>query len=245
MSIKQAVAEQLAKLPVGQPFDVQSVPLYTQARKSVSSALSQLAVDGVVRRLARDVYYRPEHSRFGPLPPRDSDVMAFALQQTDGFIVGAAYLNNRGLSTQVPTVIEIASSKTRPRVVTYGKLKFNVVRAICAPVYPGDKRFLQMLHTVDRLRRLEGADPDHVVVHFVDEIAGLERAQRERLEVLSLQARPGVRALIGAMLEKGAGQSSVRLSQSISAASNYLTPVSIQVLPDMRKWQLRSTRKVV
>lgn len=193
--------------------------------------------------MARGVYYRPEHSRFGPLPPRDSEVLAFALQQIDGFVVGAAYLNSEGLSPQVPAVVEIASSISGPCLVRYGRLKFNVVRAICAPVYPGDKRLLQVLHTVDTLRKLQGVDPDYVVAHFIEVIAGLERAQLERLKVLSLQARPGVRALIGAMLEKGTGQISVRISQSINPASNYFTPVSIQLLPGMGRWQLRSTRK--
>lgn len=75
------------------------------ARGSVDQALSRLARDGTIRRLAQGVYDYPKiHDRLGPLTP-STDAVADALARKTGsnrYVSGARAANALGLSTQVP-----------------------------------------------------------------------------------------------------------------------------------------------
>ena len=75
------------------------------SRGSVDQALSRLARDGIVRRLAQGVYDYPKiHDRLGPLTP-SADSVADALARKTGsnrYVSGAQAANALGLSTQVP-----------------------------------------------------------------------------------------------------------------------------------------------
>ena len=75
------------------------------SRGSVDQALSRLARDGTIRRLAQGVYDYPKiHDRLGPLTP-SVDSVASALARRTGsnrYISGAQAANALGLSTQVP-----------------------------------------------------------------------------------------------------------------------------------------------
>ena len=75
------------------------------SRAAVDKALSRLAKDGRLRRLARGLYDYPQvHSRLGPLAPAP-DAVAKALARETGSslqLAGAHAANALGLSTQVP-----------------------------------------------------------------------------------------------------------------------------------------------
>jgi predicted transcriptional regulator of viral defense system len=75
------------------------------ARTAVDKALSRLAAEGFIRRLARGLYDFPKtHPRLGLLSP-DPDAAAAAIARKDGHVVGmspARAANLLGLTTQVP-----------------------------------------------------------------------------------------------------------------------------------------------
>lgn len=76
------------------------------SRASVDQALSRLADQGVIRRLARGLYdYPKKSSRFGLLSPSADDI-ARAVARKDGQVLQpspAMAANRLGLSTQVPS----------------------------------------------------------------------------------------------------------------------------------------------
>jgi hypothetical protein len=75
------------------------------SRAAIDQALSRLAKDGRLRRVARGLYDYPRlHPRFGPLAPAP-DAIAKALARETGStlqVAGAQAANALGLSTQVP-----------------------------------------------------------------------------------------------------------------------------------------------
>jgi len=93
-------------------------------RDAVDQALSRLATDGTIRRIAHGVYDFPKiHKRLGPLTP-DPDSVARALARKNGCrlqVSGARAANFLGLSTQVPAkTVYLTDGPTRSVRVLVG-----------------------------------------------------------------------------------------------------------------------------
>ena len=119
-------------------------------RAAVDVALSRLAAQGSIRRLARGLYDYPKvHATLGPLHPKP-EVVARALAQRDGVRLqpaGAYAANLLGLSDQVPAKIvfltdgasrvvklgpmEVILRRTTPRnMATAGRLSGLLIQAL-------------------------------------------------------------------------------------------------------------------
>lgn len=91
------------------------------SRAAVDQALSRLASQGVIRRLARGVYDYPKQSRrLGELSP-DTDAVARAIARKDSHVVEvspARAANMLGLTTQVPAkAVYLTSGPSRVRQI--------------------------------------------------------------------------------------------------------------------------------
>lgn len=90
------------------------------ARSTIDQALSRLAKNGKLRRLARGLYDFPKvHPQFGLLSPTPDDVAQALARQTGSQvqIAGARAANALGLSTQVPAKSTYLTDGPSRRVV--------------------------------------------------------------------------------------------------------------------------------
>ncbi|WP_107676513.1 DUF6088 family protein [Agrobacterium sp. LAD9] len=90
------------------------------ARSTVDQALSRLAKNGKLRRLARGLYDFPKvHPQLGPLSPTPDDVAQALARETGSHvqIAGARAANALGLSTQVPAKNTYLTNGPSRRVV--------------------------------------------------------------------------------------------------------------------------------
>lgn len=96
---------------------------------AVNMALSRLAKEGVIHRLARGIYYTPKKDpELGPIRPSLEEV-ASAIATKDRITIrptGAYALNSLGLSTQVPTkVVFLTNGQSRKIKVGKGTITFK------------------------------------------------------------------------------------------------------------------------
>lgn len=90
------------------------------ARATIDQALSRLAKNGKLRRLARGLYDFPKmHPQLGPLSPAPDDVAQALARETGSQvqIAGARAANALGLSTQVPAKSSYLTDGPSRRVV--------------------------------------------------------------------------------------------------------------------------------
>ncbi len=90
------------------------------ARGTIDQALSRLAKNGKLRRLARGLYDFPKmHPQLGPLSPAPDDVAQALARETGSQvqIAGARAANALGLSTQVPAKSSYLTDGPSRRVV--------------------------------------------------------------------------------------------------------------------------------
>ncbi len=104
MSTAKAVRVEIRKLPRGKVFTIARF-LKHGGRGAVDHALSRMVASGEIMRVARGVFVRPEISPlFGPVPPRDRDVIKTIARRNGETLQvhGAEAVRMFRLSTQTP-----------------------------------------------------------------------------------------------------------------------------------------------
>ena len=112
----ERVRQRIAALPAGEPFGPTAL-LGCGTRASIDQTLSRLVKDGVVARVARGIFVRPEVNRFVGTVMPDPLKVAEVVARTTGAVVqihGAEAARRLKLTTQVPT---------QPVFVTSGRSK--------------------------------------------------------------------------------------------------------------------------
>lgn len=206
---------------------------------AVAAALSRLSREGLMVRYAKGQYYRPQTSRFGPLPLSEGALLR-TLTTEEGvesaYLTGVALYNQLRLTTQVPATIKVTTPKprrTRPKRVAF------VVRP--APERASDVPLLQWLEVLRDLRRIPDARPNDVLAHVQRFVKDLDPAERRRLvELAGRHAPPRARAVLGALLElQGDKQGAASLWATINPLTTYRLGLSAAALPNAPQWHIR------
>lgn len=239
VSIMQRVKAQLDQLPSGSLVGYADFVQEPSQFAAVAAALSRLSKAGEITRFAKGQYYRPHLSRFGMVPPSDQAVLA-VVGATTGQLVpyatGISVYNRLGLTTQVPAVVTLASTRRRRNLPR--RLR-TVVRPALEQV--SDIPLLQWLEVLRDVRRIPDTSPDRVVTRVAKELRLLNPAARRRLiELACQQTPPRGRALLGALLEnipnkKGAAA----LRQTLNPLTTYRLGISAKVLPNRAAWHIQ------
>lgn len=104
--------------------------LHVGSRDAIDQALSRLARNGKLLRLARGIYALPVQSKFGEHAPRTSDLLAGLSRITGDTYVpsGAVEANQLGFTTQVPTKAKYWTTG-RTFILSVGKLNIEIGRS--------------------------------------------------------------------------------------------------------------------
>jgi hypothetical protein len=141
MKAATLISTKIEKIPKGEPFSSTQF-LGLGARASVDQALSRLVKKGLIARVSRGLYVRPEISKHvGRIMPGPNKVVE-AYARAKGFVIqeqGAEAARRFGLSTQVP-VQSVFYTSGPTKQFKLGKL--NVFLKHVSPkkmVFPGTK----------------------------------------------------------------------------------------------------------
>jgi len=239
VSIMQRVKAQLDQLPPGALVGYADFVQEPTQFAAVAAALSRLSKTGEITRFAKGQYYRPQVSRFGTVPPSDQAVLA-AVGATTGqlmpYATGVSIYNRLGLTTQVPAVVTLASTRRRRNLPR--RLR-TVVRPALEQV--SDVPLLQWLEVLRDIRRIPDTSPDRVVTRVAKELRQLAPPVRRRLiELACQQAPPRARALLGALLENLPNKKeAVALRQTLNPLTTYRLGISAKVLPNRAAWHIQ------
>lgn len=239
-TITEIISKKVENMPAGSVFDYAQLEIASEKFVTAAQSLSRLTKKGVITRLARGKYYKPQQSKFGNSRPRESAVInALTIRQNKriGYLTGLSVYNQLGLTSQVSNTLVIATANPlQPKNIEGYKVKY--VRRNTS-FLDEDIPLLQLLDALRDIKTIPDSKPDDSLKILKDRIADLSKVKKERLVVLALSFNPGTRSLLGAMMEQYFPDISVsKLKQSINRLSLFELGISIEILPNKRSWNI-------
>jgi predicted transcriptional regulator of viral defense system len=167
--------------------------------QALAKALERLVKQRVLVRQAKGAFYRPKQTVFGPISPSDEEILSFLTHKGDritGMITGQSLYLKLQISTQVPSVVTIATITPR-RSRTLGKLRVRFVRSYVASIEADDVPLLQLLEALRFIKKAQGCTPDEVLIVLEKTIRKLFPKDLQKLTDFARAYPPMVRAICG------------------------------------------------
>jgi hypothetical protein len=241
LSTAQIVRKQIEGIEPGIVFGFSRFNLKATGELSLAKALSRLAKEGVIVRLAKGKYYRPKTSLFGKLRPSEAAVVeALTVRNKEriGYLTGPVVYNKLGLTSQISNTLVIATNKPLPPKVIEGyKVKY-VKREI--DIKDSDIPLLQILDALRDVKSIPDTTADEALKVLINKIKALLEEQQRRLTRIAMEWNASTRALLGALFEQYIPSIPVsRLNDSLNKLSKYEIGVSETVLPNKNNWNIK------
>lgn len=137
-----------------EPIFINELTIPDMSVNALRQAVKRLATSGFLKRYDTGIYYIPNPSKLigtSYLDPFTVIIRKYVKNNTDtyGYLTGASFANQLGLTTQMPAVLEITTNKesTKGRLVTIGGQTIRVKRSPI-PITNDNALILQFLDTL-------------------------------------------------------------------------------------------------
>lgn len=201
----------------------------SEQKITVAKELSNLFKKGILRRISKGMYYKPAYSRFGELPPADTDILMKYLElSTDkiGYISGTNVYRGMGLTTQLSKEFVIVND-TRQGAVNIQNIRIKFIKTPVKTneeLNESDFYLLCILDALLDIKSIPSCTPSRAVTMISNLVAVLSEEKKQRLYTFSLSYRPMVKALLGLIFER-IGEK--RLSSQLKSTLNPLTKFQV------------------
>ncbi len=240
MNITAYIKDKIAHIDAGDAFTYDDLAIPEGEFTAASKSLSRLVTAGTIKRFRKGVYYRPKQTDFGELRPRDTELLKIYLFEGNkqvAYVTGVSLYNQLRLTTQVPSIIRVASDSKQVR----GKVGNTIVRPAKSYVKVSKKNIplLQVLDVAKDFKTIPDADRSQILTFLKNKIAQFSGKDLERFTAFAKAYPPKVAALIGAIYEfMGLEKQSRALRDNINALSTYTFGISKDLLPTINNWNI-------
>jgi hypothetical protein len=231
----------IAKFPLGFVFTTSDFSAAIESPKQVNKILNNLVTEGVIRKLSKGRFYKPQISKFGELPPDTYQVVKDLIEKDGkliGYLTGYAAFNDLGLTTQVPATLQIGTRKEKKAIVR-GIYRIRFVKQENTIT----KENIPLLRLLDCLRffkEIPDTMPDTACRRLLVLFQQLSPEQIVTSKRLALKYNPATIALFGAILEMlNPEENTVALYKKLNPITVYNLNISQEVLPTQKKWNIR------
>jgi len=240
MSISETIARQVKTIPEDTSFGYAQLRIGPDEFFSAAKALERLQKKGVIKRTARGRFYRPRKTVFGEKRPDESQLLRpylFNKGKRTAYITGLTLYNQLGLTTQVPSTVQIASRERR-NLSRVGSLEIKGVKSY-VDITEQNYRMLGFLDAMKDLKQLPDVDIKAALTLFKNRIKKLGQQERRDFVTYALSYPPRVRALLGAILESLSYPLDVtKLKESLNPLTKYALGIDDTLLKGASNWNI-------
>ncbi|MDR2929159.1 MAG: DUF6088 family protein [Cytophagaceae bacterium] len=190
------------KFSPNEVFTVSDFPKTAKSPKGVSKILNDLVAEGILRKLSKGRFYKPETGKFGELSPDTYQTVKDLLVQDGkliGYITGYSVFNDLELTTQVSAVLQIGMRREK-KALMRGTYRISFIRQENSIT----KENIPLLRLLDCLRffkNIPDTTPDKACQRLLYLLSELDEQQVAKTKKLALKYTPQTIALLGAMFE--------------------------------------------
>lgn len=241
MALATDIRIQIKNLPEGKTFGYNNLRIAREDYTTAAKALERLQKQGIIKKVSKGVFYKPEQTVFGELKPDYSELLRSYLFENGkriAYETGTSLYNRMGLTTQLAFRIKIASRGKRINI-NRGTLKADAVKSY-AEVTDSNYETLGILDAFKDMKRIPDCSETQAVSRLSAIVKKLNDKQIASLIKYALLYPPRVRALVGAILENNG--SKLRGLENLKASINPLTTIKLGLketdLPNKSKWYI-------
>jgi hypothetical protein len=234
------IKDTIDKFPLGFVFTASNFPVTVDNPKGVSKALNDLVTEGVLHKLSKGRFYKPQIGKFGELSLDTYQTVKDLLEKDGkmiGYLTGYSTFNDLMLTTQVPAVLQIGMRREKKALVR-GIYRISFVRQENTIT----KENIPLLRLLDCLRffkNIPDTTPDKVCQRLLYLLKELDEQQIIKIKKLALNYAPQAIALLGAMLETINSQEDTKsLFKKLNPMTTYKLSISGNILPTQKKWNI-------
>lgn len=242
MKVAEQIRNFIEYVPESQPFGYSDLGISNRDFYSAAKALERLQKKGIIKKVSKGIFYKPQKSIFGELPPDYNQILQNFLYEggkRTGYITGYALYNQLSLTTQMAFTTTIATNRSRKKI-NMGWLKTNCVKAyveVTEENYP----LLGILDAFKDIKSIPDASVSNVLKILVPKIKAFKKKEIENLIKYALQYPPRVRALLGAVIESFFTNNEfevLQLKKSLNLATIYKLGIERKDLPCSQNWNI-------
>lgn len=228
----------IEQLPSGSVVTLDTFPV-NWSRNSVARVLSRLESQGIITRIKRGVYSKAKETRFGPVTPSPLEVLSKEVQQDDNKCFGGKFLfNNLGLTTQVPSVIEILNNKSS-YLSKIGKTKVRYVR-IRPLISKTTKRYIIILEVLKNSTMIPDSSVEKTKEWVIQKLKSMDNKETSKLAKIAYDYPPRVRALLGNIFQSlNQNLIAEKLKKTLNENSTYKVGLITELLENTPEWRLK------
>jgi hypothetical protein len=208
---------------------------------SAAKALERLQKKGEIKKISKGMFYKPEISIFGEMPPNYDSILQNYLYKAGkrvGYVTGYVLYNQLSLTTQMAFTTKIATNRNLKKI-NIGWLKTNSVKAY-AEVTEENYPLLGILDALKDIKSIPDSSASNAIKILMPKIKVLKKNDIEHLIKYALQYPPRVRALLGAILENIFRNEFdlLTLKSSLNPSTNFKLGIKNTVLPSTQNWNI-------
>jgi hypothetical protein len=169
MTLAAQIQSKIKKLPEGKTFGYADLGIAKEVFQTAAKALERLQTKGIIKKLSKGVFYKPEQTVFGELQPDYNEQLRpylFENGKRIAYEAGYSLYNRMGLTTQMAFRIKIASRSKRISI-NRGSLKADAIKSY-AEVTEANYELLGFLDAIKDIKRI----PDCSVSQAVKILSG-------------------------------------------------------------------------
>ncbi|MDR1199332.1 MAG: DUF6088 family protein [Prevotellaceae bacterium] len=236
-----AIRNAINKFPLGEVFTITDFPETAKNPKGVSKILNDLVAEGVLRKLSKGRFYKPQIGRFGELSLDTYQTVKDLLEKDGkmiGYLTGHSAFNDLMLTTQISAILQIGMRREKKALVR-GSYQINFIRqdnAITEENIP----LLRLLDCLRFFKIIPDTTPDKSCQRLLTLLKELDEQQIAKIKKLALKYTPQTIALLGAMIETlNPNEGTSALFKKLNPMTVYKLSISQNILPTQKKWRIK------
>lgn len=239
MALANEIRKTIKSLPEGKTFGYDDLRIAKKDYTTAAKALERLQKEGLIKKVSKGVFYKPEQTVFGELKPDYNELLRpylFENGKRVAYETGTSLYNRLGLTTQMAFRIKIASRGKRINI-NRENLKADAVKSY-AEVTDNNYETLGVLDAFKDIKKI----PDCSVAQAIKRLSGIVKElndkQTESFIKYALMYPPRVRALVGAVLENIGTKNIDKLKESLNPLTTIKLGVKESELPTKSNWYI-------
>lgn len=242
MTIAQKIENRITLIADGTVFSIDDLGLPKDWWENVRVKLSRMVGKGLLQKLSKGKFYKPKKTIFGEIKPNLQEIVKDLIYDKDGkptgYLTGYSVWNDMGMTTQVPSVIMIASNIRRNPT----KRGMYAIKFVFQPIAVTKENisFLQILDTIKFIKSIPDTNVAHSVELLKSLIGKLQMHDIKKLLRLSAKYPPRVKALLGSILDDlGYEGITSELNDSLNPGTKYKLGLQrSDILRNKKKWNI-------